>query len=123
MKEKFIKKECKKHGVTTFVLEGRGYYRCKQCRSAAVAKRRIKVKQTLIEEFGNCCQLCKYDKYIGALEFHHLDKKDKSFGISHKGVTISLNKARQEASKCILLCANCHREVEAGIIDIDAAIV
>lgn len=29
--------ECSRHGVTEFVLEGRGYYRCKRCRAAAVA--------------------------------------------------------------------------------------
>ena len=31
------------------------------------------------------------------------------------GVTRSLTAARAEATKCVLLCANCHAEVEAGI--------
>jgi hypothetical protein len=30
-------------------------------------------------------------------------------------VTRALAKAREEAAKCVLLCANCHAEVEAGI--------
>lgn len=123
MKTKNIQKECHKHGLTSFVLEGRGYYRCKKCRSAAVAKRRRTVKNTLVKEKGGCCRNCGYDRCIDALEFHHLNRDEKSFGISHKGVTIGIDKARAEADKCILLCANCHREVEAGIIDLDAAIV
>jgi hypothetical protein len=28
---------------------------------------------------------------------------------------------REEARKCVLLCANCHAEVEAGIVRIEAA--
>jgi hypothetical protein len=28
---------------------------------------------------------------------------------------------REEAEKCVLLCANCHAEVEAGIVTIEAA--
>ena len=32
-----------------------------------------------------------------------------------RGVTRSLAAARAEAAKCVLLCANCHAEVEAGV--------
>jgi hypothetical protein len=35
--------------------------------------------------------------------------------LSHRGVTRSLERARHEAKKCILLCGNCHAEVEAGL--------
>ena len=59
--------------------------------------------------------MCGYDKYHGALELHHLNQKDKRFGISDKGYTRSWEKVRTELDKCILLCANCHREVEGGI--------
>lgn len=117
MKTKIIKKECAKHGHTDFVLEGRGYYRCKKCRSAAVSKRRKNVKQILVEEHGKCCNVCGYDRCIDALEFHHKDKMNKTFSISQKGLTIGIEKVRKEANKCILLCANCHREVEAGILN------
>jgi cytochrome c553 len=30
----------------------------------------------------------------------------------------SLAAYREEAAKCILLCANCHGEIEAGILDL-----
>jgi predicted HNH restriction endonuclease len=33
---------------------------------------------------------------------------------------ISWNSARKEIQKCILVCANCHREIHAGLIDLDS---
>lgn len=30
-------------------------------------------------------------------------------------MTRSIERAREEAAKCVLLCANCHAEVEAGV--------
>jgi transposase len=106
--------ECKRHGLTEFILEGRGYYRCKRCRSAAVAKRRRKVKQKLVKEAGSACVLCGYDRWIGALQFHHLDRDRKAFHIGQRGHTRSFARCLAEARKCILLCANCHAEVEGG---------
>jgi transposase len=43
---------CPTHGETDFALEGRGYYRCKRCRGAAISRRRRKMKQILVEEAG-----------------------------------------------------------------------
>jgi hypothetical protein len=59
--------------------------------------------------------LCGYDRHVGALEFHHVDPADKRFALSHMGIARSLERARAEARKCVLLCANCHAEVEAGL--------
>jgi len=69
---------CKRHGRTRFVLEGRGYYRCKRCRAAGVAKRRRRVKRKLVEEAGGKCALCGYSRWLGALQFHHLDPSERS---------------------------------------------
>ena len=81
----------------------------------AVAKRRRLVRQLAIELKGGRCENCGYSKCVGALELHHvLGKKD--FGISDKGYTRSWEKVREEIKKCVLLCANCHREVGAGLI-------
>lgn len=82
----------------------------------AVAKRRRKIKEMAIEYKGGECQTCGYNKCHGALELHHLDKDDKGFGIGDKGYTRSWEKVRVELDKCVLLCANCHREVSAGIL-------
>ncbi|KKR36503.1 MAG: hypothetical protein UW46_C0005G0044 [Candidatus Yanofskybacteria bacterium GW2011_GWF1_44_227] len=79
----------------------------------AVAKRRRKVKSLAIEYKGGKCQVCGYCKYQGALDMHHIS--DKQFGIGDKGYTRSWEKIKQELDKCILVCANCHREIEGGI--------
>lgn len=81
----------------------------------AVAKRRRKVKSMSIEYKRGKCVLCGYNKFQGALELHHIDKDKKEFGIGDKGYTRAWEKVRAELDKCVLLCANCHREVGAGI--------
>jgi transposase len=106
---------CSRHGMTAFKLRAEGGYRCLKCRSDAVVRRRRKVKRLLVQEAGGCCRLCGYDRCIAALEFHHLRPNEKQFELSRHGVARSLARARVEAAKCVLLCANCHAEVEAGV--------
>jgi transposase len=106
---------CKHHGETRFVREGRGYYRCKRCRKERVAQRRQTIKRKLVEEAGGKCLICGYNRCQQVLEFHHLDPSLKEFELGRAGATRSLTRSRAEARKCVLLCANCHREVEAGI--------
>jgi hypothetical protein len=109
------RRQCPRHGSADYVVDRLGRrMQCKKCRSEAVARRRRKVKRILVEEAGGRCALCGYDRCHAALEFHHLDPETKSFGIAGKGFTRSIDQLRAEASKCILLCANCHAEVEVG---------
>ena len=112
---------CARHGATRFRLDPRGTYRCKRCAQERVAERRRKVKRILVAEAGGRCQMCGYDRCVAALQFHHLDPRGKSFALSHQGATRGLEKAREEARKCVLLCANCHAEVEAGHLSLKAA--
>ncbi|MGZ4203099.1 MAG: helix-turn-helix domain-containing protein, partial [Thermoleophilaceae bacterium] len=109
-----IRLTCLKHGQTDFLLEGRGNYRCQLCRVEAVARRRAKVHEALISEAGGSCALCGYDACDAALHFHHLDRSTKLFNV-RGGNTPSLERLRAEAQKCVLLCGNCHAEVEAGV--------
>ena len=110
---------CRTHGVTAFVRTGSaGRYRCKRCRSAHVVRRRRRLKAALVAEAGGACAICGYDRYPGALQFHHLDPMTKAFGLATQGVARSMEKAREEARKCVLVCANCHAEVEAGLASI-----
>ncbi len=111
---------CVHHGETDFWLDGRGYYRCKQCRSEAVVRRRKKVKAILVGEAGGACCICGYDRNMRALHFHHVDPSQKRHEINAKGVAIALDKLRVEAQKCVLLCSNCHAEVEDGMVSIPA---
>ncbi len=105
---------CSRHGSTTFLRRSKGGYRCGKCRAEAVSRRRRKVKRILVEEAGGSCCICGYDRCIAALEFHHIAPMDKRFSLSHRGVARSIERARAEARKCVLLCSNCHAEVEAG---------
>src|SRR3954452_6487995 len=107
---------CDRHGVTTFKLRDDGTsFRCLQCRSADVSNSRRRRKEQLVREAGGRCQICGYDTYMGALQFHHLNPAMKRFGVSHRGIPRALDVAREEIRGCILLCANCHAETEAGV--------
>jgi hypothetical protein len=106
---------CRSHGETDFLVFASGRHRCARCNTEAVARRRRRVKLALIEDAGGRCAICGYERYAGALHFHHLDPGQKEFGVSHRGVTIALAKSRGEAEKCLLLCANCHAEVEGRV--------
>ncbi len=105
---------CRVHGPTSFVIDGRGYYRCRRCRADAVSRRRRKVKATLVLEAGGACRLCGYDEDMRALEFHHLRPAEKRFEINARGCALGIETLRAEARKCVLLCSNCHAEVESG---------
>ena len=110
-----VLRTCARHGHVRFVPDARGTYRCTHCSTDAVARRRRKVKATLVAEAGGRCCLCGYDRCIAALAFHHLDPDQKEFGLAQGGLARALSKLREEAAKCVLLCANCHAEVEAGV--------
>lgn len=68
-------------------------------------------KTFLMSPVGGKCQICGYDKCLASLVFHHLDKMTKSFGISGSKFTYDLRKLIVEASKCVVLCHNCHSEI------------
>jgi transposase len=107
---------CSVHGDTTFVAYGPSdHLRCVLCRRQRVADHRRRVKAVLVAEAGGRCRLCGYDRYVGALHFHHNAPGEKAFGLALRGAARSLERSRAEARKCTLLCANCHAEVEAGV--------
>jgi transposase-like protein len=108
---------CPDHGPTPFVLDRDGYLRCRKCCVDAVVRRRARMRSMLIAEAGGACVLCRFDTHPSALQFHHVDPGQKSFTIRN-GDTRSLERMRREASKCVLLCANCHAQVEAGAVDL-----
>jgi cytochrome c553 len=73
------------------------------------------MKRVLVHEAGGCCAVCGYDTTIINLGFHHVDPATKSFSMSMANGR-SLATFREEAKKCVLVCANCHGEIEAGVI-------
>ncbi len=66
------------------------------------------------------CFLCGYNRCSRSLHFHHLDPKTKKRDVSGLlAQNYSLRIIKEEMAKCILVCANCHGEIHAGIIKIN----
>lgn len=87
--------------------------RAETSKLARIRRREI-FKRLLIEYKGGKCERCGYNKYDGALDFHHIDpttKKNNLSGFStYYEAMGKLDEAKKEADKCLLLCSNCHRE-------------
>jgi len=95
--------------------EGASVY-CKKCTGEQALERQRNLKQMAINYKGGSCQECGYHKYNGALEFHHIDPNEKDFHLSALKSYAFSDKVKTELDKCVLLCANCHREVHGGLI-------
>jgi len=76
-------------------------------------------KELVLIAFGNKCQICGYDKCQKALEFHHLDPNEKEIELSKS--ICSWEKTKEELKKCICVCANCHREIHDGLVQVDTS--
>ena len=61
---------------------------------------------------SNGCAICGYNKYYGALDFHHSNPKDKKFQVGLSTIERKSEKWIEEINKCVLLCKNCHAEIE-----------
>ncbi len=68
--------------------------------------------------YGGKCRVCGYSKCLKALDFHHTGHESKINTVSALMAQGSVTKAKDEASKCVLLCSNCHREAHAGVLDL-----
>jgi 5-methylcytosine-specific restriction endonuclease McrA len=97
------------------VADGRTYGDRRQYLIRAVQRRRWEGRRKALAYTSGRCQVCGYDRCADALEFHHLSSAEKDVGISSRGGTRSWRKIREELSQCVLLCANCHREVHSGL--------
>ena len=121
-------KECSKCGIvkplTDFSIRTKKDPRprpsCKVCQ-AKYAKQTTKHKY----EYGRAvltrlktmkgCKSCGYKLHPAALEFNHIDRKDKLFCISSKVINLYCKRGtktkeefRSELNKCEILCSNCH---------------
>lgn len=79
---------------------------------------RKRLKEDLIKLFGGKCQVCGYDKFKSALEFHHLNPEEKEFSISSYS-RLKKSVILNEAKKCALLCSNCHRGLHSGELTVE----
>tara|TARA_Y100000310_G_C20423655_1_gene687901 strand:+ start:248 stop:823 length:576 start_codon:yes stop_codon:yes gene_type:complete len=87
--------------------------------SASVMRAQKRKKQKAVDFFGGKCQLCGYNKCISALEFHHEKEKNKKYSPSYVILRWKWEKALKELEKCILVCANCHREIHYGMYKVE----
>lgn len=91
---------------------------CQSCTSRRMRERGNLLKQKCVEYKNNKCYICGYNKYIGAMDFHHIDPTRKEFNISEFRSFTFGDKVRYELDKCILVCSNCHREIHGNIVSI-----
>lgn len=103
---------CKIHGLVKGHSSGK-FPRCSLCNNERMRVKHQEMAQKAMQYKGGKCVSCGYDSCRAALEFHHLDKSSKEFNPS-KGYKRSWEVLKAELDKCVLLCANCHREVHAG---------
>ena len=102
------------HGELVHRRDARGTYRCPKCNSGRVAQRRRTVKEQLVAEAGGACHLCGYERCSRALG-STISIRRRRPSASRSAASPVDRQARAEAAKCVLLCANRHMEVEAGI--------
>jgi hypothetical protein len=111
---------CLRHGLIVHYrrVSKAGYvrWRCRRCEGEAVTRRKQRVRRILVEEAGGRCAVCGYDRCVLNFHFHHVDRETKAFAMNAR-VGRSLAAFREEAKKCVLVCANCHGEIEAGLIE------
>ena len=73
------------------------------------------IKHELLQYKGGAkCISCGYDEYEGSLQLHHRNPEEKEFTFSKTPLNdtdFNMDRMRQEADKCDVLCANCHFEV------------
>jgi len=104
------KKDCKKYQKKYHKY---WYDINKENRKKQIKKRKVEIYEEVANfKSNNKCNICKESNPV-ALDFHHL--ADKKFGI-RAGISsgYNLKKIVDEMSKCIVLCANCHRKEHHG---------
>lgn len=114
-------RRCEVHGEVEFRVYEGYRLRCPRCVADAVSEARRRRKTELVTTAGGACAICRYDRCAAALHFHHVDPSTKAFALGSAGVTRARAVMEAEAGKCVLLCANCHAEVEAGLAQLPFA--
>lgn len=102
----------------TFIIKDNAFNRryCYDCVPEAPkngASHRGLIKQWALEYHGNKCSICGYNKCDDALEFHHKNPQEKDFALSDRNLILDWTEIKKELDKCILVCANCHRELHS----------
>lgn len=84
--------------------------RHEQSRQAALRR-----KHKLVVHMGGKCSRCSGVFPDCAYDLHHTDPSKKEFSISSQ--RLGYQKMLEEAEKCVLLCANCHRITHMELLE------
>jgi hypothetical protein len=80
-----------------------------------------KLNEQINEYKTSCgCTVCGENSHPAVLDLHHLDPSIKEG--SPSTMRTSWERWLAEAEKCIVLCANCHRKVHVGLIELNARV-
>lgn len=96
---------------------------CKQCISYNMYHHKIRKYSNLLKCHGNKCCSCGFNDFISGFQFHHTNPKTKEFSIGAKRNSYGFEELLKESKKCVLLCANCHVEVETKSTDLPSDLV
>ena|ERR1035437_178062 len=110
-KRKTICKKCER-------VYKRKYYENNKKDYPARNKKKKDLLRLLINNSKKRCIICGETERV-CLDHHHLG--DKKFVLANGHNTGSIRKVKEEIAKCIILCANCHRKVHAGLIIVGVA--
>jgi hypothetical protein len=105
----YLCKDCGETNPDNFY--GDAKIHCKKCHAKATHQRLIDTRNQAIEFLGGKCNCCGYDRWRGALQFHHKDPTTKDPVLFKKRK--NFENLKPELEKCILLCSNCHAEEHA----------
>jgi predicted transcriptional regulator len=98
-----------------FKKNGSFHYWCKKCNDIESLKKQRQMKINSVNYKGGKCCICGYNKYVGSMDFHHIDPSKKDFSISQLR-TYSWEKIKLELDKCMLVCKNCHGEIHSRVV-------
>lgn len=109
-------------GAEVFTYGRQAY--CEVCRPLALKadqRRWFRKQQELLAEYklarGCANPDCDVTGPAYVLDAHHLDPSEKECGVGNNNTWA---KRLKELQKCVILCANCHRKVEAGDLSLDS---
>lgn len=90
---------------------------CYNCMPDGIQYSRGDFLNLIKKQRGGKCERCGYNKYLGALDFHHINPTEKDFTIGNRD--FKLKDCIKETKKCILICSNCHKELHDNMWNIE----